>query len=151
MTSGPDIVEKWIERMVETRPEQASALRIREPDPFRNPIGYAVRKSLAKLWEELQCDMDPIAIDSALDAIIRIHAVQDMPPSQAVGFVVLLRPILREQPGVFDLVFLENRIDQLVLSAFDKYMQCRDQIMAARLHERERLTGAHRRAGKAEA
>jgi hypothetical protein len=87
--------------------------------------------------------MDAAAIDSALDVILRIRAVQDMSPSQAVGFVVQLRSILREAPATFDLPLLEKRIDQLSLAAFDKYMQCREQAFAARLHEAERLTRTH--------
>ena len=149
MKPREEIVEKWIGRMTEFHPEQSAALRAPEPDPFRNPVAYTVRKSLAELWEQLRGDMDPDAIDSALDALIRIRAVQDMPPSEAVGFVIQLRPILLQLPAGFDLVLLENRIDQLTLAAFDKYMKCREQIVAARLHEKERLTHINRIAGKA--
>lgn len=149
MIRAQDIVEKWIERMVESCPEQASTLLVRQPDPFRNPVGYAVRNGLSQLWKQLQDRMDAEAIDCALDAVIRIRALQDISPSEAVGFVFLLRSILREQPEAFDFDFLENRIDQLALAAFDKYMRCHDQILSVRLHEHERMTRPHRFAGKA--
>ena len=149
MTLQQAIVEKWIEQMIESETEPPTALRASEPDPFRNPVAYTIRRSLGQLWEQLQGDMDPMAIDLALDAVVRIRAVQDISPSEAVGFVIQLRSILRQQPAGFDLVLLENRIDGLTLAAFDKYMECREQILAARLHEKERLTRAHRVAGKA--
>jgi|SRR5271157_23814 len=149
MNIDSEILERWIEKIADSHPQHSGALRAPQPDPFRNPVGYAIRKSLAQLWEQLQGDMDPDAIDSALDTVLRIRAVQDMSPSEAVGFVIQLRSILRQVPATFDLVLLENRIDQLTLAAFDKYMQCREQILAARLHESERLSRAHRVAGKA--
>lgn len=149
MNSRQEIVEKWIEQMIESHAGQAAALRTPDPDPFRNPVSYTIRRSLAQLWKQLQGDMDLDAVDSALDSVVRIRAVQDMRPSEAVGFVIQLRSILRQQPAGFDLVLLENRIDRLALAAFDKYMQCREQILAARLHEKERLTRTDRVAAEA--
>ena len=147
--NSQQIVEKWIGQIIESHAEASAALRAAAPDPFRNPVGHTIRRSLAKLWEQLQGDMDPDAIDSALDAVIRIRAVQDMPLSEAVGFPIQLRSILREEPAGFDLVLLEKRIDELALAASNKYMKCREQVLAARLHEKERLTRAHRVGGKA--
>jgi len=149
MNADSEILEKWIEKLADSHPQNAAAPRAPKPDPFRNPVGYAIRTSLEQIWEQLQGGMDQDAIDSALDTILRIRAVQDISPSQAVGFIILLRSILRQVPGTFDLALLENRIDQLMLAAFDKYMQCRDQIRAVRLHETERLTRTRRVAGKA--
>jgi len=141
MLPQQEIVEKWIERLADSQPQQSTALRTPQPDPFRNPVGYAVRKSLAQLWEELLGDMKPEVIDEALDTILRIRAVQDVSPSEAVGFVDQLRPLLRETRLPLDLALLEARIDRLTLAAHDKYVQCREQIAAVRLHEIERLTG----------
>ena len=149
MNADSEILEKWIEKLADSHPQNAAALRAPKPDPFRNPVGYAIRTSFEQLWEQLQGGMDLDAIDSALDSVLRIRAVQDMSPSEAVGFVIPLRLILRQVPGTFDLALLENRIDRLMLAAFDKYTQCRDQIRAVRLHETERLTRTRRVAGKA--
>ena len=149
MNTEKEILEKWIEKLADSHPRNASALRAPKPDPFRNPVGYAIRTSLAQIWEQLQGHMDWNVIDPALDTVLRIRAVQDMSLSQAVGFIIPLRSILRQVPGTFDLALLENRIDQLMLAAFDKYTQCRDQIRAVRLHETERLTRTRRVAGKA--
>ncbi len=144
MNTESEIVEKWIGKLADADPPLSSALRAVDPDPFRNPVAYAIRQSLAQLWEQLQGNMNSDTIDSALDAVLRIRAVQDVSPSQAVGFVIQLRSVLREAPATFDLPLLESRIDQLSLAAFDKYMQCREQAFAARLHEAERLSRTHR-------
>jgi hypothetical protein len=147
-----EIVEKWIERLADSHPQQSAALRAPQPDPFRNPLGYAVRKGLSQLWEELLGEMKPEVIDQALDTILRIRAVQELSPSEAVGFVDQLRRLLCEAPTPMDRALLEARINQLTLAASHKYMQCREQIAAVRLHETERLTRIHRTAsGKARA
>jgi len=149
MNPESEILEKWIEKLANSHPQNAATLRAPKPDPFRNPVGYAIRMSLEQIWEQLQGGMDRDAIDSALDTVLRIRTVQDISPSEAVGFVIPLRWILRQAPGTFDLALLENRIDQLMQAAFDKYTQCRDQLRAVRLHETERLTRTRRVAGKA--
>ena len=149
MNAGSEILEKWIEKVAESHPQSAAALRAPQPDPFRNPIGYTIRNGLAQLWEQLQGDMDPDAIDSALDNILRIRAVQDMPGSEAASFVIPLRAILSQASGTFDLDLLDNRIDRLAQAAWGKYKQCRDQIGAARLHETARLARTHRLIRKA--
>jgi hypothetical protein len=144
MNLNQELVDKWIVRLAESHPEQSGKLCAPDPDPFRNPVGYAMRKSLAQLWAQLQGDMDADEIEAALDTVLRIRALQDISPSEAAGFVVQLRPVLRQMPTTLDLVLLESRIDQLTLAAFDKYVQCREQIVAVRQHETERLTRTYR-------
>ena len=149
MHAGSEILEKWIEKVADSHPHSAAALCTPKPDPFRNPVGYTIRHGLAQLWEQLQGDMDADAIDSALDNILRIRAVQDMSASEAAGFVIPLRSILPQAPATSDLDLMNSRIDQLARAALEKYMQCRDQIRAARFHETARLTSKHRLIRKA--
>jgi len=149
MDAGSEILEKWIEKVADSHPQSAAALRTPKPDPFRNPVGYTIRHGLAQLFEQLQGDMDASAIDSALDNILRIRAVQDMSASEAAGFVTPLRSILPQAPATSDLDLMNSRIDQLTLAAHEKYMQCREQIRAARCHEAARLASRHRLIRKA--
>ena len=148
MLPQQEIVEKWIEQLANAHPRQSAALYAPQPDPFRNPVGYAVRMSLSQLWEQLLGEMKPEVIDQALDTILRIRAVQDLSPSEAVGFVDQLRPLLRQWPIPMDQALLDVRINQLALAASKKYMQCREQIAAVRLHEAERLIRIHRIAAR---
>jgi len=144
-----EILERWIGTLADSHPQMSAYLLAPKPEPFRNPVGYAVRTSLAELWRQLQGDMDPQAIDSALDVVVRIRAVQDLSATEAVGFIVRLRPILRQVSAKSEFASLDDRIDQLTLVAFDKYVQCRDQLRTARLHEIGRLTRPHRTRGTA--
>ncbi len=128
------VAERWIERTLASYPTEVHSLLSGEQDPFRNPAGHAIKESLTTLARELLGEMDEKAIAPALDALIRLRAVQDFRPSEALRFISDLRDVVAEVTGSLPQA-LESRIDQLALMAFDQYMACRDQI--AGLREKE--------------
>jgi hypothetical protein len=140
MAASRPIVEQWFARTVEAYPGLSAQFLATEQDPFRNPVGHTLRESLAVLAGELFGAMNAAAIASALDSVLRIRAVQAFTPSEAVGFIFLLKPLVRDLPG-HDAGLLERRIDQLALMAFDKYMQCREQLGEIRVNEAKRALG----------
>ena len=137
MVSSDELVEHWFAQTLESYPQLASRFLASEKDPFRNPVGHALRSGMAILLQELLGDMNAANIASALDMIVRIRVVQDFTPSEAVGFVFLVRSILRgtnpPRPAM-----IEAHIDQLALMAFDRYMKCREQIAEIRANEARR-------------
>ena len=138
------IVGEWLARTLRSYPLHTARFLLQDPDPFRNPVGQALQRGLPALFDELLGTMDAIRVRSSLDSIVRIRAVQDFTPSQAVGFVFLLKEVLREQgpvPAEF-----ERRIDQLALAAFDLYMECREKIAEIKVDEARRAVGAVNRA-----
>jgi hypothetical protein len=144
VASGP-IAEQWFARTAESYPSLTASFLVTEGDRFRNPVGHALRESLATLAGELFGQMDAARIAPALDQILRIRAVQDFTPSEAVEFVFLLKPIVRALPAE-DHALLERRIDQLALMAFDQYMLCREQLSQIRVNEAKRALGRSQRA-----
>jgi hypothetical protein len=147
MKAGSLILERWIAETIQTYPGAAVPFLSSRDDPFRNPVGHTLRQSLTSLFEQLQANMDAAPVAAALDPIIRIRAVQDLTASQAVGFVFLLKAILHELAPEQDQVSLGARIDQLALLAFDKYVQCREQLAEIRLNEGLRRIPARRAVG----
>lgn len=135
MSTADPILEQWIARTIQSYPSAAIAFLSGQEDPFRNPVGHTLRRSLTVLFEQLTGEMDTGCIAPALDAIVRIRAVQDLTASQAVGFVFLLKSVLRERGAECDRVALDERIDRLALMAFDKYMQCREKLSEIRAKE----------------
>jgi hypothetical protein len=132
------IAERWFARTAESYPSLTAQFLVAEEDRFRNPVGHALRENLAVLAGQLLGEMDAEKIAAALDGVLRIRAVQDFTPSQAVGFVFLLKPIVGELAPAEEVSVLEARIDQLALAAFDKYMQCREQLGELRVSEAKR-------------
>jgi hypothetical protein len=90
------ILEKWVERTLATYPSQTLRFFESEKDRFRNPVGHTLREGLARLLDQITGEMDLDQVRPALESIVRLRAVQDFTPSQAVGFVYLLRVILDE-------------------------------------------------------
>ena len=151
-SEASDILEQWIARTAESYPRHGAALLSKEQDPFRNPVGDALRRSLSQLLRELSGKMDATAVDSALDPIIRLQVVQGFASDDAVRFVSLLKPILRElrpeqNSAALDGCIDEDRIDRLAGMAADRYAQCREQLTRIRANEVRRTNHVQERIG----
>ena len=150
------IVKKWFDLTAQTyAPDTAEFLKSKT-DPFANPVGGSILSGLDGLLDQLIHDMDPQIINSYLDPIIRIRAVQNFTPSQAVAFILSLKKALRTSLKkelrdiriLTELSELESKIDRLSLMAFDIYMQCREKIYQLSANEmKNRTFRAFERAG----
>lgn len=132
------ILEQWFARAVETCSGESVQFLTTEKDQFRNPVGSALRENLSILLREVLGEMDSSSAKPALEAILRVRAVQDLTATQATGFVFLLRPTMRGLMPEFDAVLLDHKIDQLALMAFEEYVRCREHLAEIRLNESRR-------------
>jgi hypothetical protein len=143
-----EIVKDWFNLLVETYPADSAQFMKRENDPFANPIGSSARSGLEAIFDELTSGMDSQPLTDFLDPIIRLRAIQNFSPSQAIGFIFLLRKSIRKKlskeisaSDLFnELPEFESRIDELALLAFDIYMECREKIY--QLKEKEMKNGS---------
>ena len=130
------ILKRWFKKILETYPSDTSAFLKREKDPFANPVGGTISKGIEGLYEALIEGADPADASSFLDQIIRIRAIQDFSPSEAIGFVFFLKKAVKDELGKevlddrisSDMSALESRIDDLALLSFDIYMECREKL-----------------------
>ena len=137
------IIKKWRDVIVDTYPSDTQRFIRKEKDQFANPVGNIISKDVETLYDELIKDGDHDKITSCLESIIRIRAVQDFRPSQAIGFVLHLKMLIREALGpkaplngfFSEFQAFENRIDDIALLAFDIYSQCRQKIYEIRVNE----------------
>jgi len=131
------IAQEWLEGTLETYPPSTLSFLLREEDPFRNPLGHTLREHLPVVTEELLGAMNAVRLSEALEPIVRIGAVQDSGPSRSVGFVFVLKRILRARWSgrEEDLRLIEARIDDTALLAFDLFMKCRERIYAVKADE----------------
>jgi hypothetical protein len=78
-----------------------------------------------------------------LDEIVRVRAVQNFTPSQALAFIFLLKKAVRETlwPHVaehelfVELLALESAIDILVQVSLDIYGRCRETLLQLRINQ----------------
>ena len=100
------------------------------------------------IFENLLHGIDQNKVSVFLDNIIRIRAIQEFTPSQAIGFVFALKKIIREElakelrvNGLSEeLTLLEQNIDSLALMAFDIFMSCREKLYDIKANEMRHMT-----------
>ncbi|MCL4531970.1 MAG: RsbRD N-terminal domain-containing protein [Actinobacteria bacterium] len=141
--SRATVLKRWLQLILESYPPDAAAFLLGQRDQFLNPVGYTISTEIEVLYEELLGDMDSERLSKSLDEIVKIRAVQEFSPSQAVDFVFLLKRAIYQELGDtaaspqlhYDLLELEARIDRMALLAFDLYMQRRERIFEIRTRE----------------
>jgi hypothetical protein len=132
------IVKKWFNAILETYPAETAKFLSSQKNQFANPVGSTVSHEIENIFQELlqAQGIDREKVSPFLDKIIRIRAIQEFSPSQAVAFVFFLKKVIREVLA-FDiqknqlseeLLALEARIDDLALLSFDIYMKCREKL-----------------------
>lgn len=142
------IIEKWFDVVLESYPADTSNFLKTKKNRFANPVGYALSSGLDALFDGLLQEADIETLSPTLDSIVRIRAVQGMPPSRAMVFLFLLKHVIRDtlepeiRGGGFsdELAGLESAIDAVALHSFDIYMNCREKIYELRAEESRRLT-----------
>lgn len=140
------LADKWIRIVLETY--KASDYFKSQKDQFANPVGHSVAAGLKSLLEILINGYDPDKASGPLESIIKIRAVQDFTPSQAVYFVFVLKKLVREELAqaksgadlAGELAGMEADIDALALLAFDIYMESRERLFKIRIGEFEKGT-----------
>jgi hypothetical protein len=150
------IVKMWFASAIETYPPDTAKFLKSQKDPFANPVGRTIYQGLEGLFDELLKEMDHETLQSFLDPIIRIRAIQNFSPSQATGFIFFLKNAVRaniqkensEAKLFSELLLFESKIDELGLIAFNIYMKCREKICELKANEmKNRTFKAFKRAG----
>ena len=146
-----EILAHWFQTTVDSYPADTARFLKNQPDPFANPVGQTTYQSLEALVDALISGSGRNVMQDALDAIIRIRAVQSFTPSKATVFVFALKDILRQHLAEADgpeMEALDRQIDVMALTAFDVYMACREKIYEIKATEsRKQFFGSLKRAG----
>jgi hypothetical protein len=149
MEKKPAILKKWFDAVADTYPENTSGFLKKQKAQFTNPVGYTLAEGLDGLFEALLRGVIPENVKTALDGIIRIRAIQEFAPSEAVVFIFQLKKIARQElgseilnlPGMTEeLAAFDSAIDDLALFAFDIYMKCREKIFELKAKEATNMT-----------
>ncbi len=136
------ILEQWRGLILNTYPDTSVFLK-QEKDRFANPVGYTISLETETIYDGLLHGDNSDKFLASLDNIIRLRAVQDFSPSQAIAFIFLLKKAIRRELGgkvcepelLEALLQFESKIDELVLLALDVYTECRDKVYEIRLNE----------------
>ena len=135
------ILDRWFEDVINGYPDETGKFLKEQSDPFANPVGAGLHQGLSGILDGLVGPVDPEQLEAALDLVIRVRAVQEFSPGDAVGFVSGLKKIVREtlrdgrNVDHEEWADFDHSIDDLGLLAFDVYMKCREQMWAIRAKE----------------
>ena len=150
------VLSLWLDAAIKGyAPDTVQFLKARK-DQFANPVGNTTKQGLEGLLDQLLAEMDQQQAADHLDPIMRIRAVQDFTPSQAIAFIPALKHVLRRtfandlkrSPIKDQLVEFEDKIDVLGLMAVDLYVACREKVFHLKANEtRNRVFSAFERAG----
>jgi hypothetical protein len=143
------IIKAWFETIIESYHADARGSMRRVQAQFTNPVGFNFSEGLEGIFDALLQEFIPDTVSTFLDAIIRIRAVQDMAPSEALSFVFAIKKIVREHMGPErlaapsmqqDFAAFDRVVDDLALYAFDIYMRCREKIYDLKAQEARNMT-----------
>ena len=137
------LMERWRQRLFESYPPETAIFLKKEKNRFDNPMGHQLSDGLGRILETLVQEMDREQVLAALDEVIRVRALQNFTPSQALAFIFLLKNVIREElakdlkDGQFDpeLQEVESRIDGMALLGFEVYTQRREKLCDIRVTE----------------
>ncbi|MCW5201087.1 RsbRD N-terminal domain-containing protein [Desulfobulbus sp. F4] len=135
------ILALWTERTLDTY--ESSSFFKKSQDIFANPVGMNIREGLTTLFRLLVEGASAEQFAGPLDQIIRIRAVQNFTPSQAVAPLLDVKSVVRQifsadnecRALLPELIPFDAEVDRAVLQAFDLYMECRERLHKARIRE----------------
>ncbi len=145
----PDIVKAWFEEALASYHADVRGSLRRVEAQFANPVGFNLAEGLDGLFDAVQQGFIPDTVTAFLDGIIRIRAVQNLAPSEALSFLFAVKKIIRAQAGPEllagpdlqrELADLDRVVDDLALYGFDLYMRCREKIYDLKAQEARNMT-----------
>ncbi len=142
------ILNRWYESVAADSPIGVSGSADCLGKRKDNPAGETLYNGLKDLYEEFTGKADAVRLNTFMDNIIRVRAIQGMPPSKAVSFMFSLKRLIREEAAdstldrqaFEELYSLEARIDELINVSFDVYVKCREKLYELKANEMKQWT-----------
>ena len=137
------IVRNWIQSIFDTYPVETSSFLSEQKNQFSNPVGHIISDAAKNIFESILNGNQDLEIKIFLNDIIKVRAVQNFLPSEAAGFILSLKNIIREELSQEireEIHFNEFwkigiEIDKVALIAFDLFMEAREKIFQLRINE----------------
>ena len=124
------ILQKWFDQTINTyEPEMVRFLK-REKNQFSNPVRNTIVTSLEKIFDGI---LNGIGVKEyhGLEEMIKLRAVQEFSPSEALSFLFDLKKIIRKElinsdqkdEIITETCLFDEKFDTLFSLAFDVYSE----------------------------
>lgn len=135
------IAEKWIASVLQGNAQ--SVIEIESHRRFANPQADRITQELEAQFENLIQENENCAGRFLCENLLRIKALSEEAPAEAVAFPFALRTIIRDQIAAelennslrAEFVQFEEKIERFALQVFQKYTENREKIFQLKLKE----------------
>jgi hypothetical protein len=115
-------------------------------DRFGNPLVYTVTTALETILDEFINGVRTTRTNEALEDVVKIRSLQSEKPSTALAFLFSFKKSIADQLKNLENEEINNEetekiysaLDDLILTAFDIFMRCREKIYEIRSNEIKR-------------
>jgi len=123
-------LSQWFHRMLGEYEAKTASFLGGQKDRFANPVAYALRETLEEILLALMEDRD---VDRpTLEYAMKIKAVQGSDPAEGIGFIHILKKIVRDAPAgpvsEKELAYFDSRIDGIAGIAREMFIDSRKKI-----------------------
>lgn len=140
------ILGRWKDLFFESLGEKSKNFFTKEVDQFQNPLGYRIEETFEGILKVICEDFNWEEADYYLTRLIQVRAIQEEKPSKALNLFFHLKQAIRESIGeevikkfgFNEFVKLEDRVNVLMLRAFDHFMHYRERLYKIRYEEWKR-------------
>ena len=137
------IAEGWLGLVGKTHLANWSGMPSRSRDDFADPAFCLMRKCIEAMVEALDSGVVQEKLAPSMEGFLKLLALQEFSPSQAIQFVFAVRPLLRRElslePNSPESLALDDRVDDIALIAMDIYSRCREKVYEARYNQLKKL------------
>jgi hypothetical protein len=137
-----EIADNLFKCIVKTYEKETERFLIGGKDRFENPMGWNFKDATWGLLDEIFGKNRDSEIKKNLETIIKIRAIQDFEPSEAILFVIdlknLILDVLNKNSVTLDKETLSDILlltDKIYLMAMDIYMNCRENFWQIKFNE----------------
>lgn len=130
------LLKSWYDDTLQSCfPEAGDAFRL--GGGFSNPVSQSFREGMTAILAGLAAGRDLESIRAPLDRIVRVLAVQGLPPGASIRFVFLLRYHLESAPDipVEEKQIWSRRLDALAEMSVEIWTECRETLFQLRINE----------------
>lgn len=147
------ILRRWLDALLDSFPKQSRLMISAESDRFSNPIGFTLHEAIDEVFRALVGEKTLEEIDLALGRLVKLKAIQEDHADGKLGALIELKRIIRESCGAYsarfssitELLEIEDRVDEIILRAYQIYVQSREKILDLQINEIKNKTYMMRR------
>jgi hypothetical protein len=140
------IIHAWRANALDVYPEDARRFFGGGRDRFGNPVGQTLAEEMSDILDAMTTTRNPESWASCLTRTLKIRAVQDMRPADALKFIfhikTVLGGVLRDsldndaiQKSFAD---FDANVDAMALFAFEIYAKHREKVFEVRISDVKR-------------